>query len=499
MAARPARTPATVRSPLAPSLPLTVDPAWHLARRAAHAATHALATEIRTTGTTRWLDRQLAPARIDDRACERFVASHFPVVGADLPTIMRLTDRKPWEAQASLVRATLWRQMTTRRPLLERVVEMWHDHLHIALDSDKVHGWVCLYDRQAIRPHALGRFADLLHAVVTHPAMIRYLDNTWSTAEHPVENLARELLELHTVGAGVYTESDVKNLARLLTGFSADEDSGAFVYRPTWHATGAVRVAGFTHANATQAAGPAAVRALTEHLAMHPATVRRVCTRIARRFVSDAPPASLVSRLEATYRARRGAIAPVLRVLFTSKEFAASTGRKWARPQELLATGFAASRPSYRAPKDRAVWAPMGTYAWMLDRMGHVPLAYPDPEGYPDSTAAWRSPGALLATWNAAEAMAGGWDATLVRRGWAPVLGISTRLTYAQAATQLYVRLTGHTPTAADRNAVAAFLADSSLKSALPAPTARVSADAIRWNLDEAVRLVLASPYASLR
>lgn len=497
MSTRPA--PATATSPLAPGLPLTVDPAWLLARRATHAATASQVTAIRRLGTTRWLDRQLAPSAIDDRACEAFVARTFPVTRADMPGIRRLTSDRTWEAQASLARATLWRQMTTKRPLLERVVEVWHDHLHIALNSDKVHGWVCVYDREAVRPHALGRFADLLYATTTHPAMLHYLDNVWSDPDHPVENLARELLELHTVGVGRHTEADVEHLSRLLTGFSVDDTSGAFRYRPTQHAVGPVSIVGFRHPNASPGAGPEALRALVEHLAMHPATVRRVCLRLARRFVSDSPPASLVSRLEVAYRANRTRIAPVLRVLFTSKEFAASTGRKWARPQEFLASAYASSAPSYRAPKELTPWSPLGTYAWLAERLGHLPLAYPDPEGYPDTVSAWMHSGSMLGTWNAAEAIAGGWDETLVRRGWARTLGVSTKLTYAQATTRMFTLLTGYAPSAKDRDAVAAFLADSSLRSGVPKASARVTGDAIRWNLDEAVRLVLASPYMSLR
>lgn len=496
---RPSAGTITARAPLAPSLPLTVDPAWLLARRAAHAATARQAAQIRTLGTTRWLDRQLKPSAIDDSACEKVVATRFPVTRADLPGIMRLTGNQPWAAQASLVRATLWRQVTTKRPLLERLVEVWHDHLHIALNSDKVHGLVCLYDRQAIRPHALGRFADLLHAAITHPAMIAYLDNVWSDAEHPVENLAREILELHTVGVRTYREADVLALARLLTGFSADLQKGTFVYRPELHAVGRVTILGFSHANATRTAGPAVLKALTEYLAMHPATVRRVCLRLARRFVSDAPPAALLSRLEVAYRANRSNIAPVLRVLFTSKEFAASTGAKWARPQEFLASAYAAANPTYRPPTETAVWAPLGQYAYMTEQLGHVPLAHPDPEGYPDVASAWMHPGAVLGHWNAAEAIAGAWDTTLVQVPWAKALGITTSLTYAQAADRLFTRLTGYAPTPKDRDAIAAFLNDSFLRDGVPSSTQRVTADAIRWNLDEAVRLVLASPYMSLR
>lgn len=433
----------TVRSPLAPGLALTVDPAWHLARRATHAATAAQAAAIRTTGTTKWIDAQLAPSRIDDSATERFVAARFGVTAMDLPGMRAFTGNKLWEAQPALARATVWRQLTTRRPLLEKLVETWHDHLHIALRADTVAGYVCIYDREVIRPHALGRFADLLHASVTHPAMLRYLDNVGSTADYPAENLAREFLELHTVGTGVYRESDVKALARLLTGFGVDERTGAFAYRPTDHAVGAVTIVGVRLANASPGAGPTELRTLVERLAVHPATVRRVVTRLARRFVADTPPASLVTRLSRTYVSAGTRIAPVMRALLLSPEFAASTGQKWARPQELLASAVASAAPRYVPPKDTAPWAPLSGYIWLLETLGHVPLDHPDPEGPTDVASEWLNPGALLARWNAAEAIAGHWDETLALRPWATVTGLSTRLTYAQAATQMITRLTG--------------------------------------------------------
>lgn len=491
--------PKTAKSPLAPGLTLTVDPAWHLARRATHAATAAQAATIRRAGTTKWIDTQLAPARIDDGPTERFVNSTFRVTTLDLPGIRAFTGNKLWESTPSLERATAWRQLTTRRPLLEKLVEMWHDHLHIALRDDNVAGWLCVYDREVIRPRALGRFADLLYAATTHPAMLRYLDNAGSTAAAPAENLAREFLELHTVGTGVYRERDVKDMAKLLTGFSVDERSGTFVYRPTVHAVGPLSIVGVRLANASPGAGPADLRTLVERLAVHTATVKNVVTRLARRFVADAPPASLISRLTSAYLASGTRIAPVVRTLLLSPEFAGSTGRKWARPQELIAAAFAAGGPRYIKPKDADPWAPMGTYLWLLDTLGHLPMDHPDPSGYPDTAAAWLNPGALLARWNAAEAIAGRWDKTLPTRPWATAIGLTTAQTYAQAATRLVTQLTGYSPAAADRDAIATFLADPSGRRGTPPATARVSADALRWHLDQSVRLVLASPYMSLR
>ena len=490
---------AVATTPLAPGLKLTVDPAWLLARRATHAATPALVAEIRKAGTKRWVETQLAPAKIDDRATETFVAKTFPVTGLDMPGIRRHTNDKPWEAQPSLARATVWRQLTTKRPLLEKVVEMWHDHLHIALYDDKVAGWLCTYDREVIRPRALGRFADLLYSATTHPAMLLYLDQAWSTKEQPAENLSRELLELHTVGTGAFTEADVKALAKLLTGFSVDPGTGRFAYRPEAHATGAVTIVGTRLTNASPDAGPAELRKLIEKLAVHPATVRRVVTRIAQRFVSDTPPASLISRLSSTYLASRTSIAPVLRVLFNSREFAASTGQKWARPQEYLASAYAAGSPRYVAPKDTSTWSPLGTYVWLLETLGHVPMEHPDPDGPKDTASAWLNPGALLARWNAADAIAGHWGDTLVLQPWPTVFGITPTMTYEEVATRLFTQLTGYVPADADRDAIAAFLAGPDEPGVAPPAGTPISEAALTWYIPQATRLVLASPYMSLR
>lgn len=489
-------------NPLAPGIAVGADPSWHLARRAAHAATASLAAQIAAAGPAAWIQAQLAPGRIDGSACEAQVAAACPLALKSPADVKTATGNKPWLAPPHVARATVWRQLTTRRPLLESVVEMWHDHLHIALGSDKISAYVGAYDREVIRAKALGTFADLLYAATTHPAMLRYLDNAGSTKDHPDENLARELLELHTVGVGNHTEADVKATARLLTGFSVDWDKDVARYRPTWHAVGAETVVGRTFANAgaDQAAAAATLRALTDHLARHPSTVRRVATRIARRFVADDPPSALIDRLASVYLAEGTAIVPVLRTLFASAEFAGSVGAKWRRPQEFMAAMAAAGSPTYRPPADPSdSWAPLGTYVWVVDTLGHQPLAWPTPDGPKDVGAAWCHPGALLGRWNAAESIAGSWDKTLVLRDWKSVFELSTALTYAEAADRIVFRLTGIHPSAADRDLLARFLARPTGGPDTPAPTAKVSADALKWHVDETVRLAMASPYAAIR
>jgi uncharacterized protein (DUF1800 family) len=237
-----------------------------------------------------------------------------------------------------------------------------------------------------------------------------------------------------------------------------------------------------------------------EYLALHPATIRRVIGKLATRFVSDQPSAALISRLTAVYLENDTSIGPVLRALFTTAEFSQSTGQKWARPQDLLATVFAAGRPTYHAPADATdLWAPLGTYQWLLDRLGHTPLAHPTPDGPKDVASAWNHAAGVLGQWNVAEAVSGHWDETLPSKPWATVLGLTTTMTYLAVAERMFLRLTGYTPAPADRDAVAAFLYDTSLAAGVPGATVKIGADELRWNVDEAVRLVMASPYMAIR
>ena len=160
------------------------------------------------------------------------------------------TPGEAWRAMADYQRWCLQRRMRSRRQLLESVTEFFENHLHVPVHDDGVFGFRADYGR-LIRSHALGRFDQMLQAAIIHPAMGISLDNASSTKKAPNENLGRELLELHTVGRGNYTENDVKASARILTGYRVQMWStwNAWYDTPS-HWTGPVQVMGFSHPNA---------------------------------------------------------------------------------------------------------------------------------------------------------------------------------------------------------------------------------------------------------
>ena len=246
-----------------------------------------------------------------------------------------------------MAHANAARPLFTNRVLWENVVTMWGDLLYVPYRS-KADSFTLEYDWKVLRRHAFGRYADLLHAAVTHPAILHNLDNDANSRDNPNENLGREILELYSVGVGSYTETDVRQSALLLTGHSVDWNTRAYAYADWAHHVGPIRIMGFSHANATSAGGPAALRAYTDYLARHPATARRLARVIATRFVSDTPSEALVQTLAATYLASDTAIVPVLRRLFDHPEFWASVGNKWSRSAWKRGRPWRPARPERR-------------------------------------------------------------------------------------------------------------------------------------------------------
>jgi uncharacterized protein (DUF1800 family) len=341
-----------------------------------------------------------------------------------------------------------------------------------------------------IRPYALGRFADLLKASARHPAMLTYLDNRFSTKAAPNENYGRELLELHTVGLG-YTESDVKNTARLLTGLTVSWDTGRYVYDAGRHATGAVKVLGFRHANATAGGGRTAAMALLDYLALHPATARRIATKLCVRFVADVPPASLVTRLAKVYLDNRTAIAPVLRALFGSAEFAASVGAKTRTPLEDV---VATVRTLGYGPEKSGTEA-LQALCWIAESAGQAPMAWAPPNGYPDVASAWASPSGQLIRWNAHLNIAAGWWPSTLQRPESLVTAFAGAVpaTYGALIDAVATRVVGRTLAPAHTAALAAFYGKT------PAAALRANDAAAGWAFPYLVALLLNSPYFALR
>jgi uncharacterized protein (DUF1800 family) len=378
-----------------PATLVSADPIAHLLRRATFGPTPESLAEAARLGAGGWLDRQLAPERIDDARCDAVLA-RLPLAGASIATVRASLPEHSYEAFGQLGRAAVARAAWSERQLFEATVQFFANLLHVAAPASG--GWDSRadYDRQVIRRYAFGRYADMLKASMIHPAMLTYLDNRSSTSAHPNENYARELMELHTVGL-VYSEEDVRQAARLLTGMTVTK-SGTYAYDVSKHAAGAVQILGF-RGDGTDA------MAFADYLARHPETARRIATKLCVRFVADDAPASLVDKLAKVYLDADTAIVPVLRALFTSAEFAASVGQKTRTPfEDLIAT----IRTLGIGPEKSGVKALDALYNGLV-KAGNAPFRWPTPDGFPDVAAAWQSPSAFLMRCNNHLNLAAGW------------------------------------------------------------------------------------------
>jgi uncharacterized protein (DUF1800 family) len=212
-------------------------------------------SQVRASGRTAWLDRQLAPSTVDDTFCERLVVDRYPHLSWSIDQAWWDLDGD-WSLMMDLGQAAIARATWSGRQLFEVMVDFWSNHLNVTNPFEG--GWWCRhdYDARVIRRHALGRFHDMLVASATHPAMMLYLNNAEFTKDNPNENYGRELLELHTVGVEAgYSEDDMRQSTLVMTGFGMDWETGRFAYSPWAHHTGPVRVMEWSAANARPARG----------------------------------------------------------------------------------------------------------------------------------------------------------------------------------------------------------------------------------------------------
>jgi ribosomal protein L34 len=488
---------------------LTVAPTgWvlHLLRRTTYGATPSSIADVTARGATAWLERQLKPWGIADARGDA-IRALYPEAGWTIAQVYRQVaagniGRYSWDVMQPLGQYSLAMATWSSRQLYEVMVEFWSNHLNVANPSDGVWDNRQDYDRRVIRAHALGRFSDMLAASAAHPAMLRYLNQADSTGAAPNENYGRELLELHTVGVDAgYTEAMVLDSARIMTGYTVQWDDSKphlneFVYDPSIHWKGAVRVLGFRHRNAS-ADGREVVAAYLSHLAHHPATARHIARKLAVRFVSDDPSTALINRLAAVYLAHDTAIVPVLRALFASHEFLTSRKEKVRRPYEdLIAT--LRTLDYQLLPRASGATArrkgPEALY-WIAQSLQQAPLAWVQPDGYPDVAQSWTAAGGLLNRWNMHQNLAAGWWPGKDRIAVPPSSALLPRrlTTYGALVHALAVRLTGEPLPRAEAAAVLAFLAK--------APAARVRADdaAVAWDLGRTVALLLDSANHELR
>jgi hypothetical protein len=468
---------------------VTHDPNLHLLRRATYGPTRASLKRIRKIGRRAWIEEQLRPAKVHDGMCDHLLSSRFPGLQWTIPQANAHVPQFQWDLMFDLGVATLARACWSERQLLEVMVDFWSNHLNVTNPSDS--GWNCRhhYDRTVIRPHALGRFADMLKASAKHPAMLQYLNNAESNKWAPNENYGRELLELHTVGIdGGYNEKDMRNSALIMTGFTIDWNTSTFRYESDWHYTGHVKVMRWSSAN-TKENGYALGMKYLDWLAHHPSTAKRIASQLCQRFVSDDPPKTFVNHLANVYLKSGTNITPVLRELFNSPTFAHSIGKKVRRPMEdVVATVRTLGLKPDASGKD----AMQGLY-YMVDNLGNAPMAWPQPNGYPDEAASWASAGGMLGRWNAHLSLAAGWWPDLQQPAMSSYLPHPLPKTHGQLVQALAKRLVFRTLPDRQRNAICAFLGVGS-GTPLDAGSA-----AVGWRLPYVMALMLDAPSHGIR
>jgi uncharacterized protein (DUF1800 family) len=273
----------------------------------------------------------------------------------------------------------------------ERLVWFWSNHFCVS--ADKIRSMSGAYEREAIRPHVLGRFTDLLLAAEGHAAMLFYLDQTVSMGANSVaginrtrglnENLAREILELHTLGVrSGYTQEDVIGFANVLTGWTLvppgdnPEHGGEFTFNPRLHEPGAQKVLGKIYEDETVEQG----RAVLRDLAAHPATATHVATKLARHFIADTPPAPLVERMAKVFLDTGGDLKEIAKAMVSSPEAWTEPPTKLKRPSEWVvgmvrATGLSQADPA-RFTDGQAL---LGEPLWRPS----------SPKGFPDDEGSW--------------------------------------------------------------------------------------------------------------
>jgi uncharacterized protein (DUF1800 family) len=296
---------------------------------------------------------------------------------------------------------SLLRDLYSKNQLKEQLTWFWMNHFNVSQNKDEIRALVGDYEENAIRPHVLGKFRELLAATTIHPAMLQYLDNFQNAVGHINENYAREIMELHTLGVGSgYTQDDVQQLAHILTGMGINRSGQparippryAYYYRgkdmfefnPNRHDFGKKTFLGAT----IEGTGIAEVDKAISILAAEPPTAHYVSTELAEYFCCDNPPETLIQAMMATWQTSDGDIRQVLETLFASPEFKASLTQKFKDP---IHYAVSALRASYGQQVILNIQPLLG---W-LNRMGEPLYGHETPDGYSMTEAAWSGPGEM--------------------------------------------------------------------------------------------------------
>jgi uncharacterized protein (DUF1800 family) len=393
-------------------------------------------SDYRRLGRTRWLEAQLNPrdeqlppaisAQLESLEISHADAAQLLAevrsrqksvnelpAGEDREAARKnLNDRGNRLAYQS-IRRELLRAVYTPNQLQEQMVWFWLNHFSVYQYKNNLRWLIGDYEENAIRPHALGHFRDLVLATLQHPAMLEYLDNQQNAINHLNENYARELMELHTLGVNSgYSQQDVQQLARVLTGSGVNVGDaprlkpqwqplylrrGAFEFNPARHEFGAKRLLGRN----IDGEGFNEVENAVNLIVRQRACAHFISQQIATYFVADEPPPALVHRMEQTFERTDGDIADVLRTMLLAPEFNAALGGKFKDPMRYVVS---AVRLAY---DDNPIGNTRPMLNW-LNSLGESPFGRQTPDGYPLTQAGWASPGQMSRRFEIARAIGSG-------------------------------------------------------------------------------------------
>jgi uncharacterized protein (DUF1800 family) len=393
-----------------------------------------------------YVNQQLNPESIEDSEFEsRFTAAGFETLNKTQDELYfdhiannqyDSNDDAYWDWYSKpayeLVDLTFLRAVYSKKQLVEVLADFWHNHFNVYFWQDDGVPLLVSYNRDVLRAHMLGNFRQMLEAVATHPSMLYYLNQNNSSDAGPNENFARELFELHTLGAenylGVrdpnsvekdangiaigYVDNDVYEAARALTGWRVDDDiyeyedgiekTGRFIYYKPWHDRFNKLILGrYIPADQPDMQDG---RDVLDLLAYHPGTARHISRKLARRFISDTPPDSVVEAAAATFMEHRDSpdqLKLVVETILLSPEFRQTWGQKIKRPFEAAVSMMRSLNSDFtRIP---------GGISWMCSMMGQPVFERRSPDGYPDVKEAWANSMSLLYRWNFAVGISENW------------------------------------------------------------------------------------------
>lgn len=393
----------------------------HFLNRTSFGATSKTIERAGRLGLRAYLEEQLAPDGIADKAVEEKVAALktirmssgelyelYPPANVAKERGMAMNPMNaPRVVIFELQQARLLRAVDSERQLYELMVDFWSNHFNVFAAKGADRWLMTAYDRDTIRPHALGKFRDLLRATAESPAMLFYLDNWLSVSPNSPsarlaanarrrginENYAREIMELHTIGVdGGYTQQDVHEVARCFTGWTLRRPRGEaeFYFEPRLHDAGAKVVLGTRIA---AGGGMEDGLQVIDLLARHPATARFIAKKLVRRFVADEPPPLLVERAAETFRRADGDVRAVLRTILEAPEFFAEEfyQSKVKKPLEYVASALRLMEAETKVTPQLTRY---------LGRMGEPLFLAQPPTGFPDSGSSWISADMLLTRMN---------------------------------------------------------------------------------------------------